>query len=71
MIYFLLAWFPFAAIGEYALSVRADQVPNAFKRLLYHVLFWPNDLVRAAQALYGRQSYRFPRVAALTNWFKR
>ena len=71
MIYLILLWFPLAAIGNYVLSVNADEVPNFFKKVLYHVAFWPNDLLTAAKSLYGRHSYRFPKVAALTAWFKR
>lgn len=70
MITVLLAWFPVAVLGAYVLSVAPSDIKNPFKRLLYHVLFWPNTLLSALQGLYGRQSYRFPRIAALTAWFK-
>lgn len=70
MIYLILLWFPFAAFAEYALSVRSDQIPNFSRRALYHLITWPNALMHVTQALYGRNSYRFPRIAALSNWLK-
>lgn len=68
MIYLILLWFPFAAFAEYVLGLLSP--PNILKAALYHLLTWPNSLMRAAQSLYGRNAYRFPKIAALTAWFK-
>ncbi len=70
MIYLILLWFPFAAFADYMLSVRADQMPNFSRRALYHLITWPNVLMGAAQALYGRNAYRFPKIMAFANWLK-